>query len=130
MAVFKAINVKVGKNANLKGIINYVLKPAKTEEQLTTGFFCDVPNALETFMKTKKNFNKLKGRQYYHFMQSFPPIENITAQKAHEAAVKFVKKCAKFRGFEMIIVTHKDRDHLHTHFVMNSVNFYMATSFI
>ena len=43
MAVFKAINVKVGKNANLKGIINYVLKPSKTEEQLTTGFYCDVP---------------------------------------------------------------------------------------
>ena len=130
MAVFKAINVKVGKNANLKGIINYVLKPSKTEEQLTTGFYCDVPNALESFMKTKKDFNKLKGRQYYHFVQSFQPTENITAQQAHEVAVKFADECAKFRGFEMIIVTHKDRDHLHTHFVMNSVNFCTATSFI
>lgn len=123
MAIFKAVNVKVGRNANLKGIINYVLQPKKTEEQLTTGFCCDVPKALDTFMDTKQCFGKLKGRQYYHFVQSFPPNENITAQQAHEAAVKFAEKCKKFWGFEMIIGTHKDRDHLHTHFLINSVSF-------
>jgi len=123
MAILKAVNVKVGKNARLKGIINYVLQPKKTEEQLTTGFCCDVPKALEYFNETKENFGKTKGRQYYHFVQSFPPNENITAKQAHEAAVKFAEKCKKFWGFEMIIVTHKDRDHLHTHFVMNSVSF-------
>lgn len=123
MAVLKAVNVKVGKNASLKGIINYVLQPKKTEEQLTTGFCCDVPKALEYFNETKENFGKTKGRQYYHFVQSFPPNENITAQQAHDAAVRFAEKCKKFWGFEMIIVTHKDRDHLHTHFVMNSVSF-------
>lgn len=123
MAILKAVNVKVGKNASLKGIINYVLQPKKTEEQLTTGFCCDVPKALEYFKETKENFGKTKGRQYYHFVQSFPPNENITAHEAHEAAIKFAEKCKKFSGFEMIIVTHKDRDHLHTHFVMNSVSF-------
>lgn len=123
MAILKAVNVKVGKNASLKGIINYVLQPKKTEEQLTTGFCCEVPNALEYFNETKENFGKMKGRQYYHFVQSFPPNENITAQQAHDAAVRFAEKCKKFWGFEMIIVTHKDRDHLHTHFVMNSVSF-------
>lgn len=123
MAILKAVNVKIGKSANLKGIINYVLQPKKTEEQLTTGFCCDVQKALEYFNETKENFGKTKGRQYYHFVQSFPPNENITAQQAHDAAVKFAEKCKKFWGFEMIIVTHKDRDHLHTHFVMNSVSF-------
>lgn len=123
MAILKAVNVKVGRNASLKGIINYVLQPKKTEEQLTTGFCCDVPKALEYFKETKENFGKTKGRQYYHFVQSFPPNENISAQQAHDAAVKFAEKCKKFWGFEMIIVTHKDRDHLHTHFVMNSVSF-------
>lgn len=123
MAILKAINVKVGRNASLKGIINYVLQSKKTEEQLTTGFCCDVPKALEYFKETKENFGKTKGRQYYHFVQSFPPNENITAHEAHEAAIKFAEKCKKFFGFEMIIVTHKDRDHLHSHFVMNSVSF-------
>ena len=115
--------MKVGRNASLKGIINYVLQPKKTEEQLSTGFCCDVPKALETFNETKDCFGKMKGRQYYHFVQSFPPNENISAKKAHEVALKFAEKCKKFWGFEMIIVTHKDRKHLHTHFVMNSVSF-------
>lgn len=123
MAILKAINVKVGRNASLKGIINYVLHPKKTEEQLSTGFCCDVPKALETFNETKDCFGKMKGRQYYHFVQSFPPNENISAKKAHEVALRFAEKCKKFWGFEMIIVTHKDRKHLHTHFVMNSVSF-------
>ena len=107
----------------MKGIINYVLQPKKTEEQLSTGFCCDVPKALETFNETKDCFGKMKGRQYYHFVQSFPPNENISAKKAHEVALRFAEKCKKFWGFEMLIVTHKDRKHLHTHFVMNSVSF-------
>ena len=123
MAILKAVNVKVGRNASLKGIINYVLQPKKTEEQLSTGFCCDVPKALETFNETKDCFGKMKGRQYYHFVQSFPPNENISAKKAHEVALRFAEKCKKFWGFEMLIVTHKDRKHLHTHFVMNSVSF-------
>ena len=123
MAILKTVNVKVGRNASLKGIINYVLQPKKTEEQLSTGFCCDVPKALETFNETKDCFGKMKGRQYYHFVQSFPPNENISAKKAHEVALRFAEKCKKFWGFEMIIVTHKDRKHLHTHFVMNSVSF-------
>lgn len=123
MAILKAVNVKIGRNASLKGIINYVLQPKKTEEQLATGLCCDVPKALEYFNETKENFGKNKGRQYYHFVQSFPPNENITAQQAHEAAVKFAEKCKKFWEFEMIIVTHKDRDHLHSHFILNSVSF-------
>lgn len=129
MSIFKAIGVKVGKNASLKGIINYVLQPKKTEEQLTTGFCCDVSKALETFKETKQCFEKLEGRQYYHFVQSFPPNENITAQQAHDVAVQFAERCKKFWGFEMIIVTHKDRDHLHTHFVMNSVSFINGRKF-
>ncbi len=123
MAILKAVNVKIGRNASLKGIINYVLQPKKTEEQLSTGFCCDVPKALDYFKETKESFGKTKGRQYYHFVQSFPPNETITAKEAHEVAVKFAERCKKFWGFEMIIVTHKDREHLHTHFVMNSVSF-------
>jgi len=115
--------VKAGKNASLKGIINYVLQLHKTEEKLTTGICCDVSKAFETFMDTKVGFGKLSGRQYYHWVQSFPSNENITAQQAHELAIKFIESCKKFRGFEILVVTHKDRDHIHTHFIMNSVSF-------
>lgn len=123
MAVLKVVNVKIGKNASLKGVINYVLQPKKTEEKLTTGICCDVPVALETFLDTKRGFGKIDGRQYYHFVQSFPPNENITTQQAHELAIKFIESCKKLRGFEILVVTHKDRKHIHTHFIVNSVSF-------
>lgn len=123
MAILKAVNVKIGRNANLKGIINYVLQSQKTEERLTYGYCCDVPEALNTMNETKSVFGKTKGRQYYHFIHSFPPTEKITPQDAHNVAIKFVEQCKKFWGFEMILATHKDRKHIHTHFVMNSVSF-------
>ena len=50
MAILKMINVHIGKNATLKGIINYVLKPKKTEEKLVTGFGCDIPKAFDMMM--------------------------------------------------------------------------------
>lgn len=123
MAILKAVNVKIGRTASLKGIINYVLQPHKTDERLATGICCDVPKALETFLDTKKFFTKEKGRQYYHFVQSFPPNEKLTAEQAHDAALKFAEACKKFWGFEMLVVTHKDRKHLHSHFIINSVSF-------
>lgn len=123
MAILKAVNVKVGRNANLKGIITYVMKPQKTEDRLAYGYCCDVPTALETMNETKAVFGKHKGRQYYHFVLSFPPIENIRKEQAHAVAIQFAERCKKFWGFEMLLATHKDRKHIHTHFIMNSVSF-------
>lgn len=123
MAILKMINVHIGKNATLKGIINYVLKPKKTEEKLVTGFGCDIPRAFEMMMETKNLFGKLTGRQYYHAVQSFAPNENITPAQAHEVGIKFVEACRKLWGYELILATHVDRLHIHNHFVWNSVNF-------
>lgn len=123
MAILKMINVHVGKNATLKGIINYVLKPKKTEDKLVTGFGCDIPRAFDMMMETKSLFGKLAGRQYYHAVQSFPPNENITPAQAHEAGVRFVEACRKLWGYELILGTHIDRAHIHNHILWNSVSF-------
>ncbi|MCR5613237.1 relaxase/mobilization nuclease domain-containing protein [Treponema sp.] len=123
MAILKIVNAKKNGNASLKGIINYVLKPEKTTEKLSTGLFCDVSSAYKTMLETKSSANKTKGRQYYHFVQSFPPVENITPSQVHELGVEFASKCKKFFGFEMLVVTHADRVHLHNHILLNSVSF-------
>ena len=34
----------------------------------------------------------------------------------------FSEETEKFSGFEIVVSTHCDRDHIHSHFVMNSVN--------
>ena len=72
---------------------------------------------------TKEVWNKTDGRTYKHYVQSFAPDEEITPEKAHFIAKEFVERCPQFKGFEVLIVTHQDREHIHTHFILNSVSF-------
>ena len=58
---------------------------------------------------------------FYHLIQSFHPHENITPEKAHQIAVRFASE--QFKGYETVISTHVDQEHIHSHFVINSVNF-------
>jgi len=70
---------------------------------------------------TKEIFNKVDGREYKHFVQSFDPKDTIDPSKAHQLGKEFAKKT--FPGYEVLIATHIDKNHLHNHFVVNSVNF-------
>lgn len=124
MAVIKATNSKTG--GNLNKLVNYVLKEEKTEQKLVTGQNCNPSTAFEEMMVTKKLFEKENGREYKHFVQSFKPGE-VTAEKAHQIAVEWSEK--QFKGHEVLIATHEDKKHIHTHFVVNSVNFEDGSKF-
>lgn len=76
MAIIKAAQ----SGASLKHIINYVTQPKKTEEHLIAGVDCDPQNAYDDMMLTKELFHKTNGRQYKHFIYSFPPGEAITPE--------------------------------------------------
>ena len=58
---------------------------------------------------------------FYQYVQSFSPEENITPQKAHEVALEFAEKA--WTGYEVLVATHCDAQHIHSHFVINSVSF-------
>ena len=120
MAVIKAVSSK----APISTVIDYVSKDEKTEDKLLSGYNLTSPDTAKDEMQaTKEVWGKTGGRTYKHFVQSFAPDENITAEQAHELAVKFAEQCQQFKGFEVLIATHQDRKHIHTHFVVNSVNF-------
>ena len=57
---------------------------------------------------------------FYHMVQSFPKGEMIDPRQAHEAARRLAKY---FDGCEVLVCTHVDREHIHSHCVINSVNF-------
>lgn len=118
MAVIKATNSKTG--GNLKKIIAYVTKEEKTEDKYISGQNCNPETALEEMQATKERFSKVDGREYKHFVQSFKPGE-VTAEKAHQIALEWSEK--HFKGHEVLIATHEDKKHTHTHFIVNSVNF-------
>ena len=77
-------------------------------------------SAFNEMVNTKLQYRKTGGRQYYHIMQSFHPDEPITPETAHEIALRFAEE--NFPGYEVLVATHVDRHHIHSHFVVNSVN--------
>lgn len=122
MAIIKAVK---NSHSDIKHIINYVTKKEKTiGKKLCSGFNCNADTASKEMQITKELYNKTtKGRSYKHFVLSFPPQEVITPEQAHQLAKEYVESCPLFSGFEVLYATHVDKEHIHTHFVVNSVSF-------
>lgn len=116
MAVIEAISSK----ANIKRIINYVTQDKKTTADLITGKDCIAESCLEEMLYTKDLYNKTGGRQYIHIIQSFDPKDNLTPSQVHNAGLKLANT---FNGFQVLVATHIDKEHLHNHLVVNSVSF-------
>ena len=110
----------------MKGVIDYCCQDKKvydeiSNQRLVSGINCDGENAFKEFMATKKSYGKADGMNFYQYVQSFSPEENITPKKAHEVALEFAKKA--WTGYEVLVATHCDAQHIHSHFVINSVSF-------
>src|SRR5665648_763053 len=118
MALIKAINP--AKRSLAQGI-NYITNPDKTEETLISGKDCDAQQVLEEMQTTKELYGKTQGRQYKHFVQSFSPDDQLDPSRAHQIGFEMAQKA--FLGYEVLVATHTDKDHLHNHFIVNSVNF-------
>jgi hypothetical protein len=88
---------------------------------LISGKDCCGENAFSEFMATKNLYGKTDGVQFYHYTQSFKDGENISPQTAHEIAKRFAED--NYKNFEVAIFTHIDNEHLHSHFLINSVSF-------
>ncbi len=117
MAVIECVNIKKG---NLKRALNYIMNDKKTDTSLIYGKDCFPDTAHNEFLFTKKNYDKENGRQYYHFIQSFNPKDNINSGMAYDIGKDFAEH---FKGFQLVMATHKDKEHIHNHFIINSVNF-------
>ena len=116
MAVTKILS----RNDGLKQAIEYVLNGDKTQEQVLTAHLnCDPGFAYQQMMDTKRAVGKTDGRQAYHIIQSFAPGE-IPPELAFELAQEFAKE--HLAGYQVVIGTHVDRRHIHSHIVLNSVN--------
>ena len=106
----------------LADVIAYATNEDKTEKlYYTTGINCSVECARDQFDTTKLRFGKTGGNVAYHAYQSFKPGE-VTPDEAHAIGVQLAKELWGDR-FQMVVATHLDRDHLHSHIVINSVSF-------
>ena len=124
MATFTAIKNRGGGKGALGGVLRYTQQDEKTlweGQRLVTGWNCTAQSVLSEMRLTKERFRKTDGRQYYHFVQSFAETDDLTPQEAHAIALELVQR--EFPNFEVLVATHIDTDHLHSHLIVNSVSF-------
>lgn len=116
-------NKRTQSRAGLAFILFYCKRDSKTiheGKKLVSGINCLPESAYREFMNTKLQYGKTEGRMFYHFTQSFHPDEKLTPETAHEIALKFAQQM--FPDFEVLVATHTDKAHIHSHFVVNSVS--------
>lgn len=88
---------------------------------LISGKDCCPETAFAEFMATKNSYKKADQTMFYHYDQAFKDGEAISPKTAHEIAVKFAED--NYPDFEVVVATHVDNEHLHSHFIINSVSF-------
>lgn len=125
MAIVHFVNYKRGtqSRAAMRGVMLYVMQEKKTAwegEPLVSGINCQPQSVYDDFLNTKLLYHKDGGVMFYHMVQSFPKGAAVDPRQAHEA----VRRLAEyFDGCEVLVCTHVDREHIHSHCVINSVNF-------
>ena len=108
--------------ANLKQAIGYVSQEYKTEEKrLVSGINCTADNALAEMNKEKEYFGKTGGVVGYHCVQSFMPGE-IDPDHAHLIGLELAQRVWGDYNYQVVVATHIDREHIHNHFIINSVS--------
>ena len=104
----------------LSRVSAYVKQEQKTESQrLVSGINCSPQLSVQEFLATRKMYHKESPVYFYHYTQAFHPEENITGVAAHKLATEFAEKA--WPGCEVLVATHTDADHIHSHFIVNAV---------
>ena len=125
MAIVHFVNYKRGtqSRAAMRGVMCYVMQEKKTAWEggpLVSGINCQPQSVYDDFLNTKLLYHKDGGVMFYHMVQSFPKGAAVDPRQAHEAARRLAEY---FDGCEVLVCTHVDREHVHSHCVINSVNF-------
>lgn len=132
-----------GVKNNLKHVINYVKNPEKTDLSLyddlykeikyvingektektlfTSGINCSVENSYEQMMWVKEQYNKKNGIIAFHSYQSFEE-KDISPELAHKIGIELANRVWGDR-FQVVVATHLNTEHIHNHFVINSVSY-------
>lgn len=115
----------------LDDVIAYAVNSTKTTqtvqeeevvERFVSGVNCHPATARMEMMAVKRRFGKENGTVAYHGYQSFAPGE-ATPEIAHRIGIELAQRLWGDR-YQVVVATHLDKEnHLHNHFVLNTVSF-------
>lgn len=107
--------IKLARSTSCSRCINY----AEPRATVKSGLNCDVTYAKTQMKATRMIYGKDDKVQAHTLIQSFKPGE-VTPEQANELGYELAQKVAS--GHQVAIYTHTDKDHIHNHLVINSVN--------
>ncbi|WP_192988302.1 relaxase/mobilization nuclease domain-containing protein [Carnobacterium mobile] len=107
--------IKLARSTSCSRCINY----AEPRATVKSGLNCDVTYAKTQMKATRMIYGKDDKVQAHTLIQSFKPGE-VTPEQANELGFELAQKVAA--GHQVAIYTHTDKDHIHNHLVINSVN--------
>lgn len=107
--------------SDLSNTIDYASNKNKTEEQFyVTGINCDSNSVYQDMMLVKKAYNKIDNIQGFHGYQSFKEGE-VNPDIAHKIGIQLANEMWGDE-FQVVVTTHLNTNHVHNHFVVNSVS--------
>lgn len=133
MPILKAIGKNKSKKkgstkqtlSGMKAVLNYIARAGREEQiykSFGMGLSDNVDKANNTIVFNKKTHDKVDSNLYKHYALSFPKgfdnleiIEKITRE--------FVQKEFVDKGFLAFVGIHIDKDHYHSHILVDTVNF-------
>lgn len=107
--------IKLARSTSCSRCINY----AEPRATVKSGFNCDVNYAKTQMKAIRMIYGKDDKVQAHTLIQSFKPGE-VTPEQANKLGYQLAEKVAD--GHQVAIYTHTDKDHVHNHLVINSVN--------
>ena len=122
MATVSFIPYKSQSASVLKNAAACVARDDKTLDKLfVSGQNCTPQLAQQEFIATREAHHKQSPVWFYHYVQSFSPDEPVTGEQAHRLAKTFAARA--WPESEVLIATHVDREHIHSHYIVNAVCF-------
>lgn len=106
---------KISSTKSTSRAINYAEKRAVEK----SGLNCDVNYAKSSFKATRELYNKQGGNEGHVVIQSFKPGE-VDEKQCNQLGLELAEKIAP--NHQVSIYTHNDKDHIHNHIVINSVD--------
>lgn len=112
--------------ASLKRVLDYITRKYKDESEVYksygVGLSDNSDKAFRQIMFNKNAWDKTDGRQYKHYIHSYP-IGFTDLETIEKITTKWVEENYLKKGFKAFVAIHIDKDHYHSHIIVDSVNY-------
>lgn len=119
--------------ATVQRSLAYILNPEKTDGLVLTSSLNCLTDPKGAYFNMKIVYEQLSGKKFnepvpksgkgrvkaIHYIQSFDPNDNISPELSHRIGKAFALKVFG-KNSQVVIATHVDKEHIHTHFIVNT----------